>query len=74
MSYKVNVVFEKDENGYYVFAPELPGCHSQGETFEEASANIREAVELYLSTLSQSEKKELLSKEILTTSIEVSDV
>jgi predicted RNase H-like HicB family nuclease len=74
MSYKVNVVFEKDENGYYVFAPELPGCHSQGETFEEASANIREAVELYLSTLSPTEKKELLSKEILTTSIDVSGV
>ncbi len=74
MSYKVNIVFEKDQNGFYVFAPELPGCHSQGDTFEEASANIREAVELYLSTLSQAEKKELLNKEILTTSIEVKSV
>ncbi len=71
MSYKVNIVFEKDRNGYYVFAPELPGCHSQGETFEEASANIREAVTLYLSTLTEEEKKELLNKEILTTSIDV---
>ena len=34
-------------------------------------ANIREAVELYLETLSEEEKKALLSKEILTTTVEV---
>ncbi len=30
MSYKVGVVIEKDENGYYAFCPELEGCQSQG--------------------------------------------
>jgi len=71
MNYKVNIIFEKDIHGYYVYAPELPGCHSQGDTFEEASANIREALNLYLETVPSEELKELLSKEILTTSIEV---
>lgn len=71
MNYKVNIVFEKDEHGYYVYAPELPGCHSQGDTFEEASANMKEALELYLETIPADEIKELLSKEILTTSMEV---
>ncbi len=71
MNYKINIVFEKDNNGYYVYAPELPGCYSQGGTFEEASVNIKEAVELYLETLSPEETEELLSKEILTTSMEV---
>ena len=48
---KVGVVIEKDEHGYYAFSPELEGCQSQGDTFEEAIANIREAIELYLETL-----------------------
>jgi predicted RNase H-like HicB family nuclease len=54
---KVSVVIEKDEHGYYAFSPELEGCQSQGKTFEEAMANIREAVELYLETLSPEEIK-----------------
>jgi predicted RNase H-like HicB family nuclease len=71
MSYKVNVVIEKDEHGYYAYCPELEGCQSQGETFEETLKNIREAVELYLETLSEDEIKASLSKEIVTTSLEV---
>lgn len=69
--YKVNVVFEKDEHGYYVYAPELPGCHTQGETFEEATANIKEALELYFEAVPREEIEDLLSKEILTTTMEV---
>ncbi|MCK4403814.1 MAG: type II toxin-antitoxin system HicB family antitoxin [candidate division Zixibacteria bacterium] len=71
MSYKVNVVIEKDEHGYYAYCPELEGCQTQGETFEETLKNIREAVELYLETLSDDEIKACLSKEIVTTSLEV---
>ena len=69
--YKVNVMIEKDENGYYAYCPELEGCQSQGNTFEEVLSNIKEAVELYVETLSEEEIKEYLSKEILTTSLEV---
>ena len=36
------------EGGYTVYAPSLPGCISEGESREEALANIREAIELYL--------------------------
>lgn len=68
---KVSVVIERDENGYYAFSPELEGCQSQGDTFEEALTNIREAVELYLETLSPEEQRERLSREIVTTSVEV---
>jgi predicted RNase H-like HicB family nuclease len=43
---KLRVVIEKDEKGYFVAeVPALPGCLSQGETEEEAVANIREAIE-----------------------------
>jgi predicted RNase H-like HicB family nuclease len=71
MSYKVSIVIEKDSNGYYAYSPELDGCQSQGDSYEEALNNIKEAIELYLEVLTDEEKKNLLSKEILTTSYEV---
>ena len=71
MSYKVNVIIEKDQDGYYAYCPELEGCQSQGDNLEEVLANIREAVELYLETLNDDEKSTCLSQEILTTSLEV---
>ncbi|MBI2906333.1 MAG: type II toxin-antitoxin system HicB family antitoxin [Chloroflexi bacterium] len=44
-----NAIFQKEkEGGYSVWVPSLPGCASQGETFEEALANIQEAITLYL--------------------------
>ncbi len=71
MSYRVNVVFSKDENGYYVSSPDLPGCYSQGDTYEEARTNIKEAIELYLETMTPEDIKSSLNKEILTTTLEV---
>jgi len=71
VSYKVNVVIEKDEYGYYAYSPELEGCQTQGDTLEEVLNNIKEAIELYLETLKEDEIRALLSKEILTTSLEV---
>ncbi|MFM7985470.1 MAG: type II toxin-antitoxin system HicB family antitoxin [Candidatus Fonsibacter sp.] len=71
MSRKASVVIERDDNGFYAWCPELKGCQSQGGTLDEAMANIREAVELYLETVPAAERDELFSREILTTSIEV---
>lgn len=46
---KLVVVLEPvEEGGYHAYVPALPGCHSQGQTEEEALANIQEAIELYL--------------------------
>ena len=45
----MKVVLEpSDEGGYTVHVPSLPGCISEGDTLDEALANIQEAVELYL--------------------------
>ena len=60
--YQISVVIEKDENGYYAYCPQLEGCQTQGDFLEEIKANIQEAIELYLSTLSEEEKKERLSQ------------
>jgi predicted RNase H-like HicB family nuclease len=49
---KLHVVIEKDEVGYYVAeVPALPGCLSQGKTYEEAIANVTEAVEGWLEVM-----------------------
>lgn len=43
------VLIEQDEDGCFVASiPELPGCHTQGKTLEEARKRIREAIRLYL--------------------------
>ncbi len=43
------VVHEAEEGGYWAEVPALPGCATQGETFEELMKNVREAVEGCLS-------------------------
>jgi predicted RNase H-like HicB family nuclease len=49
---KLHVTIERDEAGYYVAeVPALPGCLSQGKTYEEAIANIKEAVEGWLEVM-----------------------
>ena len=71
MTHKVSVVIEQDEHGCYAWCPELRGCQSQGETIEQTLANIREAIELFLETLTDEERSAALSQEILTTAVEV---
>ena len=51
--YQYTAIFEPDEKagGYTATIPALPGCISEGDTFEEAVKNIEEAASLYLETL-----------------------
>ncbi|KKQ66932.1 MAG: hypothetical protein US86_C0002G0049 [Candidatus Daviesbacteria bacterium GW2011_GWA2_38_24] len=51
-SLSFSVMYEEaPEGGYVAYAPSLPGCHTQGDTIEEAEKNIQEAIELYLESL-----------------------
>ncbi|RLI46723.1 type II toxin-antitoxin system HicB family antitoxin [Candidatus Bathyarchaeota archaeon] len=64
--YEFDAVIVEDESGGYVaFVPALPGCHTQGDTLQELMDNVKEAVELYLETLSEEEKKELLRQRVV---------
>ena len=45
--YKFSVVIEKDIDGYFAFCPELQGCYTQGDTYEEVIGNIRDAIRLH---------------------------
>ncbi|QTA38518.1 type II toxin-antitoxin system HicB family antitoxin [Thermosipho ferrireducens] len=46
--YKFTVVIEKDENGYFAYCPELQGCYTQGNTYEEAVESIKDAITLHI--------------------------
>jgi len=67
--YQYIAVFEPDEEkgGYTVYIPALPGCISEGDTFEEALKNIKEAASLYLEVMG--ERKE--EPEIIVAPIKV---
>ena len=71
MTGKVSVVIEQDGQGCYAWCPELKGCQSEGKTVEETLVNIREAIELFLETLTDEERSAALSQVILTTAVEV---
>ncbi len=66
MIYRV-IIEEGEDFGYVVHCPAIPGCHSQGNTLEEAIENIKDAIKGCLSVLDRdliSEKKELASIEV----------
>jgi predicted RNase H-like HicB family nuclease len=46
--YTVLLTPDLEDGGYSVSVPALPGCHTQGDTLEDALANAREAIQLYL--------------------------
>ena len=42
------IVIEEDSDGYFVSCPALQGCYSQGDTYEEAVKNIKDAIRLHI--------------------------
>ncbi|MBI5650067.1 MAG: type II toxin-antitoxin system HicB family antitoxin [Chloroflexi bacterium] len=46
--FRLPVVVEKDDDGYFVYCPRLQGCYSQGDTYEEAIMNIKDAIHLHI--------------------------
>jgi len=46
------VIYEAaKEGGYVAWVPVLPGCHTQGDTLEEAEKNVKEAILVYLESM-----------------------
>ena len=46
--YHLPIIIERDNDGYFAFCPALQGCYTQGDTYEEALANIKDAAELHI--------------------------
>ena len=54
-----NVVITQDEDGIYVAeCPAIPGCHSQGDSYEKAGKNIKEAIQLCLKVAEEDKEYE----------------
>jgi len=47
-AYRFSVVTEKDSEGYFAFCPELQGCYTQGDTYEDVLGNIKDAIRLHI--------------------------
>lgn len=47
-NYRFSVIVEQDRDGYYAFCPELQGCYTQGDTYEEVLHNLRDAIRLHV--------------------------
>lgn len=58
-TYQYSAIFEPDKEvgGYTVTIPALPGCISEGDTFEKALANIEEAASLYIEVMKNKKDK-----------------
>lgn len=69
--YKVSVVIEKDEDGYFAFSPELQGCYAQGDSYEEVLENIKDVIRLHLEDRLESDEAIPEIESISLTSLEV---
>jgi predicted RNase H-like HicB family nuclease len=71
-SYDFTIVIEPDEDSFHAFVPVLPGCHSFGESVEEAKKNIAEAIELHVESMLEDGEEIPLEKEpVLVTRLSV---
>ncbi|NQU77507.1 type II toxin-antitoxin system HicB family antitoxin [Candidatus Falkowbacteria bacterium] len=70
--YQFPIVVERDEDGYFVYCPQLDGCMSQGDTYQEALSNIKEAVELYVEDMTEDEMRSSKSDSVSLTTVGIS--
>ena len=70
-NYRFSVVIEHDKEGYFAFCPELQGCYTQGESYEEVLENIKDAIRLHVEDRMQSGEELPQVDSISLTSLEV---
>ena len=68
---KFTAVFQKVPEGYIAFVEELPGANTQGETLDEARANLTEAVELVLEANRVLAEESLMGQVVIRESLTV---
>lgn len=70
MNHQFTAVIEREGNGYIALCPEFDVA-SQGDSIEEAHANLKEALELFLESASPEEVAQRLHAEVYVTKVEV---
>ena len=69
--YHFSIIIEQDSDGFFVSCPELQGCFSQGETYEEALLNIKNAIKLHLEDRLASKEDVPMAQSVSLSTIEV---
>jgi len=64
-TYRLSVIVEKDQDGYFAFCPDLQGCYTQGKTYEEIIENIKDVIRLHLEDRIEN-NEEILQAEIIS--------
>jgi predicted RNase H-like HicB family nuclease len=70
-TYRFSVVIEKDKEGYFALCPELEGCYTQGDTYEEALENIKDAIRLHVEDRIENDEDIPQPESVSLTSMEV---
>ena len=70
-TYRFSVIIEKDSEGFFAFCPELQGCYTQGDSYEEALFNIEDAIRLHLEDRLENKEEVPQSESVSLTSLEV---
>lgn len=71
MKFNIPIIVEKDEDGYFAYAPDLQGCYTQGDTYEEALINIKEAIILHIEDRLAEGEEILTQSQVSITTVEV---
>ena len=69
--YRFAVVAEKDKQGYFAYCPELQGCYTQGESYEQVLESIKDAIRLHVEDRLESGEELPHVESISLTSLEV---
>ena len=70
-NYHVSVVVEKDKDGYFAFSPNLKGCYTQADSYEEVIENIKDAIRLHIEDRLADGEQVALPDSVSLTSLEV---
>ena len=65
------VIIEKDKDGYFAFCPDLQGCYTQGDSYEEVLSNIEDAIRLHIEDRLENGEPIPISEMVSLTTLEV---
>ena len=71
VSLKFPIIAEKDSDGYFAFCPNIQGCYTQGDTYEEVLENIKDVIKLLLEEMNEAGTKLPETQNISFTTVEV---
>ena len=70
-TYRYTIILEHEtDGGYHAYSPVLKGCHSQGDTLDEALQNMREGIEVYIESL-EAHNEPIPQEDLLVKPVEV---